>query len=261
MNVIAVDDERLVLREVEQELRSAIPDANIQTFLTAEGALDYARETIIDVAFLDIEIGTMTGLELAQKLKEFLPKINIVFCTGYSQYALESMKQYPSGYLMKPICKKDIEEQMNHLRNPIVSGTDKEYSIKTFAAFEVKHRGVEIKITRRASREILAYLVDSKGREVTFAELSDILFEEQPYGPLIRQKISVYVYELMKDLKSVGADNLVIRKKGAVRLNTDLVDCDYYRFLKGDVSAVNAYQNDYLPDYSWAEFTNGALYF
>ena len=105
MNVIAVDDERLVLREVEQELRSAIPDANIQTFLTAEGALDYARETIIDVAFLDIEIGTMTGLELAQKLKEFLPKINIVFCTGYSQYALESMKQYPSGYLMKPICK------------------------------------------------------------------------------------------------------------------------------------------------------------
>lgn len=261
MNIIVVDDERLVLKSMQEELCSAIPDANIKTYMSAEEALSFARESTIDVAFLDIEIGTMTGLELAKELKEIQPKVNIVFCTGYSQYAVESMKQYPSGYLMKPVCKKDIEEQMNNLRNPIQSNSDREYTIKTFAAFEVRRRGEEIKITRRASREILAYLVDSKGRDVTLAELSDILFEEEPYGPMIRQKISVYVYELTKDLKNANAENLIVKKKGTIRLNTDLVDCDYYRFLKGDVSAVNAYQNDYLPDYSWAEFTNGSLYF
>lgn len=260
MNIIAVDDERLVLKSMEAELCAAVPNANIKVFLSAEETLVYAKEVTIDVAFLDIEIGSMTGLELAKELKEIQPKVNIVFCTGYSQYAIESMKQYPSGYLMKPVRKEDIEEQMNNLRNPIQSTSDKEYTIKTFAAFEVKHNGEEIKITRRASREILAYLVDSKGRDVTLAELSDILFEEEPYGPMIRQKLSVYVYELTKDLKNAQAENLIVKKKGTIRLNTDLVDCDYYRFLQGDVSAVNAYQNDYLPDYSWAEFTNGSLY-
>lgn len=39
----------------------------------------------------------------------------------------------------------------------------------------------------------------------------------------------------------------------------DKLDCDYYRFLRGDAAAVNQYRGDYLPQYSWAEFRNGEL--
>ena len=39
---------------------------------------------------------------------------------------------------------------------------------------------------------------------------------------------------------------------GAV--NTDLLDCDYYRFQELDAGAVNAYETEYMSQYPWADF-------
>ena len=44
-------------------------------------------------------------------------------------------------------------------------------------------------------------------------------------------------------------------------VDTELLDCDYYRMLKGDMDAVNAYQGEYMKQYSWAELTVGRLFF
>ena len=37
-------------------------------------------------------------------------------------------------------------------------------------------------------------------------------------------------------------------------VNVDLLDCDYYRFMELDAGAVNAYQNEYMSQYYWADF-------
>ena len=37
------------------------------------------------------------------------------------------------------------------------------------------------------------------------------------------------------------------------------VDCDFYKFMDGDVRAINSYTGQYLSEYSWAEFTTGYL--
>jgi len=42
-------------------------------------------------------------------------------------------------------------------------------------------------------------------------------------------------------------------------VNKDLIDCDYYRFLEGDVRAINSFTGQYMSAYSWAEFTTGYL--
>lgn len=55
-------------------------------------------------------------------------------------------------------------------------------------------------------------------------------------------------------------DNL-IRERRQLAVRRDMVDCDYYRMLEGDVEAINAYGGVYMAEYSWAELTTGRLQF
>jgi len=62
-------------------------------------------------------------------------------------------------------------------------------------------------------------------------------------------------------LSEIGVSNLVIRRRGSVGIDATCLDCDYYRFLKGDLQAVNAFHGEYMKQYSWAESTLGNIMF
>lgn len=67
------------------------------------------------------------------------------------------------------------------------------------------------------------------------------------------------IRRLIKDLEAAGYTDLVIKNPKSVRLNTDMVDCDYYHYLNGDTSYWRLYHNEYMKEYSWAEETNADL--
>ena len=72
-----------------------------------------------DAAFLNIEMPVMNGIELAKRLKDIASNINIVFVTGYSDYAVEAIGMSASGYLMKPVSAEQVKRELENLRNPI----------------------------------------------------------------------------------------------------------------------------------------------
>ena len=55
-------------------------------------------------------------------------------------------------------------------------------------------------------------------------------------------------------LKAIGMEDVLISRGGQLAVRTDRLDCDYYRFKELDGGAVNAYQNEYMSQYSWADF-------
>lgn len=61
------------------------------------------------MAFLDIDMRGTNGMELAKRLKENQPKINIIFVTGYSEYMGDAFSIHASGYVLKPPTKEKIE--------------------------------------------------------------------------------------------------------------------------------------------------------
>lgn len=79
----------------------------------------------------------MTGVELAKKLKDAYPKINIIFVTGFDQYTGEAMKMHASGYIMKPVTAEKVKEEMENLRNPIEPLSDKLLRVQCFGNFDV----------------------------------------------------------------------------------------------------------------------------
>lgn len=54
---------------------------------------------------------------------------------------------------------------------------------------------------------------------------------------------------------------MIIRQRGLVAIRKEKLDCDYYRMLEGDMDAVNAFNGEYMIQYSWAEITAGQLAF
>ena len=66
----------------------------------AVDALNFANRNEVDLVFLDINLPDLSGLELADLLKEH---IKIIFTTAYSEYAVQSYEQNAIDYLLKPI--------------------------------------------------------------------------------------------------------------------------------------------------------------
>ena len=71
--------------------------------------------------------------------------------------------------------------------------------------------------------------------------------------------MQVYIASLVKTLKSVDVNDLILKNRQGILVNTKIVDCDFYRFLEGDARAINSFTGQYMSAYSWAEFTTGYL--
>ena len=85
-------------------------EVDIREFSSAESFLfAYAEEKDFDVIFLDIEMGGMSGVELAKKIRDQNRSIQIVFITGYMEYISEGYDVEALHYLLKPVKKEKLE--------------------------------------------------------------------------------------------------------------------------------------------------------
>ena len=259
MNILAVDDEFYALELLKDALNRVATDSTIYLWRDASSALHAAGEQKMDVAFLDIHLPEMNGIQLALELKRTNPKINIVFATGFSEYMKEGIDLRMSGYIFKPVTPEAVRAKLENLRHPIVWDEGKRVRIQTFGNFDVFVDGKPLKFERKQSKEILAYLVDKRGTSVSYQELAGILWEDGEYDRARQKNLQVYVASLVKTLQEVGIRDLIMKSRQGILVNTHIVDCDYYRFLEGDTRAVNSFTGQYMSAYSWAEFTVGYL--
>lgn len=259
MNILAVDDEYHALKMMEQAIKDAVPGAMTYSCSDPISAIDVAQKMQLDVAFLDIHMPEMTGVELAKRLKDINPKINIVFATAFSEHAMEAIEIRSSGYIMKPITSDAVKVEMENLRHPIEWSKEKRVKVICFGNFEVFIDGSPVKFERKQSKEIFAYLIDKRGTSVTYPELAAIIWEDGDYDRAQQKNLQVYVASLVKTLNALGETDLILRSRQGILVNTAKIDCDYYRFLEGDVKAINSFTGQYMSAYSWAEFTLGYL--
>ena len=110
-----------MLQSLKENADKAYPYANVQTFLSAESALNYAKKFGCDVLLCEINPPRLEGLFLAEKVKHINPKVNIIFVTvcSESEHAKTVMRLKPSGYLTKEATSAEIQEELFNLRYPV----------------------------------------------------------------------------------------------------------------------------------------------
>ena len=261
MKCFVVDDEKIALDRMVRELKTAAPEAEVFAFSDPNDLLQFAKEYPCDVAFLDVRMGSMTGVELAKKLKELMPKLNIIFVTGYDEYANEAMKMHASGYLMKPVTAEDIKAELQDLRYPIFEKKNYLLYFRCFGSFEVfNQNGDVVCFERKKSKELLAYLLYKQGVRCTNQELHEILFEDRAYESDMENRMyQTLVSSLTSTLKAIGAESVLQRSYGAIKLDVTKVACDWYEYLVNKEDGAPNYKGEFMKQYSWAEVENGNL--
>lgn len=259
MRIILVDDELLALKALMDSVTAALPGSQPICFTSAIESISFARENQIDIAFLDIEMRSMNGLQLATALKKLQPNLNIIFVTGHLSYAVDAFAVRASDYLLKPTSPEAILGAMQNLRNPIEPVKDEGIFIQTFGYFDVFVDGRAIKFQSSRAREVLAILVDHRGAGIKTTDIAGILWEDRPYNRYLLNQTQKAISSLMATLRDSHIERIVLKRWNSMAVDKTQFSCDYYDLLKWDPAAVNNYFGEYMKNYSWAEITAGSL--
>ena len=94
----------------------ALPILVVGTAENANDAIRLVKYQSPDLAFLDIELPDMRGIELAEKLKQIKPELTIVFITAYREFSLDAFKLYAFDYILKPIDEERVKTTFRHIQ-------------------------------------------------------------------------------------------------------------------------------------------------
>ncbi len=130
---------------------------------------------------------------------------------------------------------------------------------KTFGNFTLTYENKIIKFSRSKSEELMGYLIYKKGSSVKTKELISVLYGEHAdsarYGSSIRNLIA----DIKRTLNELGIQNFFIAEYNNFRINPEVIKCDYYDFLDGNIYAKKSFAGEFMSQYSWAEETAGFL--
>lgn len=260
MKVLALDDERNALEMLIQTIQEVNPHMEVHGFRDPDEAMTWAEENSpVDVAFLDIQMRGITGLTVAKQLKKHSPKVNLIFTTGYSEYAVDACNLQSSGYLLKPVNAAKISDTLEHLLFPVEEKHDSIF-IRTFGSFEVFTNGEIVHFSRSKAKEMLAYLVDRRGSSVSRKEIFAVLFGDDAYDHGKQAYLTNIIRDLQNSLEAAGIPDVLVRKYNTYAVNPKKFTCDLYEYDKGDVASLNQFHGEYMVQYSWSEDTLATLY-
>lgn len=110
VRIMIVDDERGVRDSFEMILK--IKDYEVRTFENGESAISSLKKDMFDMAFVDLKLPGMDGIEVLKKIKEIDAGIEVVIVTAYASESTHSnaITLGALEYLRKPFLMEEIYE-------------------------------------------------------------------------------------------------------------------------------------------------------
>lgn len=115
-NIVICDDEtntqNLLVSYLENYNKETGEIFNITVLHSGESLINELSENT-DLLFLDIKMGTMSGMEAARVLRKKKYNVKIIFITSLTQYALEGYEVHAFGFLKKPVAYEAFKRQLS----------------------------------------------------------------------------------------------------------------------------------------------------
>jgi len=106
LKAIIIDDEQPCIDRINQLLEHQNEISIIETALTIQSAKELIKTHKPDLIFLDIDLSDRTGFDLLEQFPN--PNFQVIFTTGYNEYALKAFRHSAIYYLLKPIEKEQL---------------------------------------------------------------------------------------------------------------------------------------------------------
>jgi DNA-binding LytR/AlgR family response regulator len=168
---VVAEDEQLFREALLALLHEEWPDLQVLAACEDGGAaLEAIGEHKPDVAFLDIRMPGLTGLEVAAATAEVSPGTQIVFVTAYDQYAIQAFERGAVDYLLKPIARERLVGTIARLKAKV--GQVSEHGA-TLAAL-LKELGAAL--PSKPVEAPLVWLTASSGKETRLIMVDDVAY-------------------------------------------------------------------------------------
>lgn len=219
MKILLIDDEEISLDFNEIMLKELGGIEVVGKFTNPYFALERLEVIDVDVIFLDMEMGVVNGLELAEAIKSKYRHIEILFVTAHSQYALEAFDVDAVDYLLKPLNKKRLkkaiertQEKLNLYRKSEKQVATKEvtFYMKTFGTFHLlDNQQNAFKWRTKKVKELFLFLWHMKGVPVHKAIVIEQLWPDTHIEKAVTL-LHTTVYQLRKTFKENGMENAIL---------------------------------------------------
>lgn len=123
INAIAIDDETPALAVIEKFCNDHPRIHSIKTFESTSDAIKHLENFPVDVIFLDINMPAVSGIDFYKALPK---KHKVIFCTAYSNFAVEGFNLNAVDYLLKPISYERFCQAIDKLTDVINYKTEQE---------------------------------------------------------------------------------------------------------------------------------------
>ncbi|KAF1694954.1 LytR/AlgR family response regulator transcription factor [Pseudoxanthomonas koreensis] len=171
VDCIVAEDEELLRTSLLLQLGEAWPGLRIVAECE-DGAC--ALEAIAahrpDVAFLDIRMPGLTGIEVAAALPEVSPQTQVVFVTAYDQYAIDAFEQGAVDYLLKPVARDRLQATVQRLQARMANGRPDP------ATLDALLRHLVQRPAEPSTTPPLAWITANSGRETRLIMLDDVVY-------------------------------------------------------------------------------------
>lgn len=117
LRVLLVDDERPALEELAFLLSRDERVATIVTCDSATEALRMLRDERVDAAFVDIAMPGLSGIELAEVLRQFRQPPPVVFVTAHMERAVDAFDLNAVDFVLKPVREERLREAVRRIRD------------------------------------------------------------------------------------------------------------------------------------------------
>ena len=273
IRIMLIDDEKPAIDELIFFLKDYSMN-EIRTYSNPALALKEIAEFHPHIIFVDIDMPQMSGLEFAEKIREFNDEISIIFVTAYSQYALEAYKVHPEDYFLKPINEVYFHKTMRRILQKLQASIDTEKKennvrVQCFGKFEVYDgNGEQIKFATKKTRELFAYFLTKVDRVIYRDELLFQLFPgTNPEKALNNFYVSLHRLRKGLEQSNITKEDITITENGITYIREGV--CPYVdlcrlvtktklqeeQWLSMVQSRLEEYSNDLFPnlDFEWLD--------
>ncbi len=220
LSAVIVDDEPMSVDVLRSDLESFGDIEILAAVNRASEALASVPLLKPDVLFLDVELGTDSGIELLQSMraKGLEPSTRVVFYTAFDKYVIDALRSSAFDFLLKPYMPDELDKVMERIRADFSAGRVAEQNISELT----------MRMPASSSGRFAIQTVNS----LMFLRPSDVLYFE--YSG-IRRCWSV----VLSDLKShrlrmsIKARDILVLSKSFVKVNSDtILNIDYLSYVE-----------------------------
>ena len=197
---VIAEDEQLLRDELLSLLRQAWPELEVAAACEdGAEAVDAIALHRPDVAFLDIRMPGLTGLDVASAAAVSSPSTQIVFVTAYNQYAIDAFERGAVDYLLKPIAPDRLAATLRRVRARMQDGTA---SNAALAAIIEQLRG---QAPATPAKPPLQWITASVGRETKLIMVDDVAYfqADDKYTVVMTAEGEALIRKPIRDLLDV----------------------------------------------------------